>query len=140
MSSGSKDLLADTSGVSAVEFALVGIAVIPVLIGLVDIGRYGLTMHSLDHATNLAARYAIMHGQSSDAPFTDQQISNIVNEAVSAYTNKVPEVTVSFSPTEQNVAGNLVVIDATLPFSTVFPFLPVSTFNLESRASLTMQN
>lgn len=132
--------LKDDGGIATVEFSLVGVLIVVAIIAIMEIGRYALFMHSLNNAVYEAARFAIVHGQSSEAPFSEQDLIDIIEESLATITNVVPQIAISFSPDNVNKAGNLIIVNANLPYTLALPLLAVSDFYIDSSSALTMQN
>jgi len=69
------------TGQSLIEFTFVGIPLMFVLISIFEISRGMWVYHTLAHATKVAARYSIVHGQNCVAPATNTCAVTIGNIA-----------------------------------------------------------
>lgn len=56
-----RSLYRDRTGVAALEFALVASVFLFLFFGIIDVGRYGLTLHSLNTLASEAARSIIIN-------------------------------------------------------------------------------
>jgi Flp pilus assembly protein TadG len=62
----------DDSGVSAVEFSMVGTGFILLLFGVVEFGRLAWTMNAVDYAVDSALRYAVIHQDAAESEVLDE--------------------------------------------------------------------
>lgn len=132
-----RKLLRDRSGAAAIEFGMVAIPFFSVMLGIVDLGRYGITVHSLGtlaSATSRAVLIAcysptVVQGQSPGGctadPLTDAQKRSIAPFLFLGRSTPTVRVTSS---------NNALVVQASQPFT---PLLPVwgSRLNSPSRSA-----
>jgi hypothetical protein len=69
-----KRFLADCSGTSAAEFALVLPAALLILFGVIDVGNYAWTLNEYEKATQMGARYAVVTDVISPAIVTKSYV------------------------------------------------------------------
>ncbi|MBX6744410.1 MAG: pilus assembly protein [Acetobacteraceae bacterium] len=130
-------LLRDRSGATAIEFAIVAILFFFVMFGIVDLGRYAITVHSLGTLASATSRAvliacyspSVVQGQSptdcTADPLTDAQKRSIAPFLFLG--NSSPTVSLTS-------ANNTLVVQASQSFT---PLLPVwgSILNFPSRSA-----
>jgi Flp pilus assembly protein TadG len=128
---GIKKWVRDESGVSAVEFSMVGTGFILLLLGVIELGRLAWTMNAVDYAADSALRYAVIHQDS-----TESEVQDEMRDKLATFYVQNDQVTVSVAMTS---VSNLDFVEITgryryEPF--VLGFLPtsLSTYVMEFSA------
>jgi Flp pilus assembly protein TadG len=124
---------ADTSGVAAIEFALVIPIFMLVIYSFMELGRALFIHNSLGNAVFEAARYAIVHGSASDDPASTGDITDELEASASQLDPDLLDVDVSFTP--NNDPGSVVSIAATYQFHFMTGLIPVSSFDMVSETT-----
>jgi len=81
---GLKGLAKDESGTTAIEFGLVGVPFMMLCFGVITMGLYALTMHSLENGVERASRL-IRTGQAQSSHMTEQQFKQKICENAANY-------------------------------------------------------
>jgi Flp pilus assembly protein TadG len=106
---------ADKSGTTAVEFALVGPALVFLLCGIIECGKMLWTQNALQYAVEQAARYAVLLNPTN--PTTCGTTSQVQTYAAS----KVYGQNVSSSVFSLTTPSNSCCVSASLPYATGLP-------------------
>lgn len=113
-------LLRERRAVAAVEFAMTGGAVMVTMIAIIELGMVFLAQQSLDRGAQRAARYAVVHSQTSPAPATTQAVINQFYAATPVFSpqsGNAPQITVTYPA--GNVVGQTVVVTANFTWQPV---------------------
>ncbi|WP_342236293.1 TadE/TadG family type IV pilus assembly protein [Inquilinus sp. OTU3971] len=65
-------LLRNQTGAAAVEFAIIGMALIVLMLGLIEVGRGLYLRNALAQAVDVGARNALVHADMTDTALEDQ--------------------------------------------------------------------
>ena len=104
------------------EGALVFMAFMVMLFGIMDAGRMMLAWNSVSYAAREATRYAIVHGSSSGNSATTTDLTNIAkNSSVGLDPTKMT-VTATWSP--DHGPGSLVTVQVQYDFQSIAPYVP----------------
>lgn len=117
-------------GAAALEMALVLPFMLLLLFGIVDMGRFYWAQHTVVHATNEAARLAMLEG------VTDEEVSNVVAFHMRDWGDTYD------LDIDRNIPADIVTVTISMPFSfMVLPNLVTGAFftPLTIRHSVTMQ-
>ena len=116
-------LFHDRRGVTAVEFGFVGLIFFMLLLGAVDLGRYQFTAQSLREIAAIAARAALINGNTQASPMSDSALK----ASVTTPTNPTPFLNpalLTLTTTRTTNGGlNTVTVTVTYPFEFVAPVL-----------------
>lgn len=126
----------DSSGIAAVEFALVAPVLLMLVFGAIEIGRVLYEQQTLEEAARETARWATMHGSKSDSPATATTTMDKARQLAGNYAGLAG--TVTFSP--NNSPGSAVIIDLTRDHTFMVPFLPTGMFKIKAKATQTIQH
>jgi Flp pilus assembly protein TadG len=100
----------DKGGAAAVEFALVGLALVFLLFGVVECGRMLWTQNALQYAVEQAARYAVLNG------------SSVTTAQIQTYAaGKAYGLSLSSSVFSVTTPSNSSCVSASLPYATGLP-------------------
>lgn len=128
-------LAKDRSGSAAVEFAIIGPALLMMTIGVIDVGRLWHAQSTLRHSASEAARYASIRGADATNPASEDEVIDYVrNRAVGLQGNDVG-VTVTWAP--DNNSGSSVTIQLQYPLGLLLTgFLPIEPIALTAASTL----
>jgi Flp pilus assembly protein TadG len=127
---------ASQRGSSIVEFALVLPVFLFLIFGSVWLFLALFTYCNMLHASQVAVRYAIVHGAVAFGPCTNATLTNIVTPLVwGAPANSVSVVT-TWLP--DAVTGSTVTITVSVPYKTFIPFSSISSLPLSAVAQGTI--
>lgn len=119
-------VVADRSGVVALEFTVVGLLLFTFIFGIVEAGRAFWTRSSLQFAVEEAARWAMVNPSA-----TGGQITEKVGERFRGLNPANLTVTVS----EPDAACGCRLVIATIPFRAVVPLIPLGNPTLRGQAA-----
>jgi TadE-like protein len=157
-----------TRGQALVEFALVAPIFILLFMGIIEFGRFVLAYEALNNATREGARYAIVHGSSSNCPSgpmpgggtspsacADASGMAVQNQVLRyGFTLKLSTSSAGVIPpcptpgTNQvavcwqnldNARGHSVTVTANYTFSTIVP-LPIPPISMTGRSTLVINH
>jgi Flp pilus assembly protein TadG len=130
-------LLHDRSGVSAVQFAFVAPLLILMTLGIIDMGRLGLTISTLRNAAIETSRYASMHGADSPSPASETAIINFAKDRAVGIPKADLSVAVAWLP--DGKSGSEVKVQMTCPFTMFISALaPVPDIELSRSSAMTI--
>ena len=118
-------------GVVSVEFALIVLSFLLLTLGLVDVGRGIWAYNSLTYAVREGARYAIVHGDRSNAPATATSVEDFVKDRIP----NLSGVTVTTTWLPNNSQASTVEVRAQYTFA---PIIPVLEFTVPISAATRM--
>lgn len=111
------------AGASAVEFAIIGLVMITVSVGIIEIGRGLYLRNSIAHAADFAGRQVLMNPKGSD-----QELADIVRQA---FSGKSPELLVIGTGTEVVGGVDFRTISIEYPLNLLIPTLLPETITLQ---------
>lgn len=127
-------LLSDRAGATAIEFALIGPIFLLVLLAVFDIGRLVLVSATIEYAAQEGAGFASLHGSSSIAPATEEQISARVRGLIRGVDPDDVSVDVRWSP--DSSSGSTVAVQTGYEHRILMGLLPIPPLSLSGQASL----
>lgn len=133
-----RDLISNRDGSVAVEFAITFTVFLMLIFGIIELGRYTMSVQALAETVNEGARYAVVHGSKSSSPATASSLVSLVQNGSSLLTPSLVSATVTFSP--NNAPGSTVTIVATYPWSPVVSLLPLSSATITTTSVVTILN
>lgn len=104
-------------GSTMVEFALGFTVFLLLVLGMLDLGRGVWAWNTLVYATREGARYAIVHGASSDSPATASDIEEQVRSFAVGLDSSQLTITTTWQPT--NSPGDRVLVQSNYSFQLV---------------------
>ncbi len=122
----------DTTGASAVEFAIVVPILIALSFGAIDGGRAMLTFNSVERLARDGARYASVRGSESPGPTTRDKVTNYLKGRATGLDNSKLGVNITWTP--NNEPGGVVAVQVNYAFDSLF--LPIDTLNFDSTSTL----
>lgn len=130
-------LLQDERGVSAVQFAFIAPLLILMTLGVIDMGRLGLTTSAMRNAAIEAARYASMHGADSPTPASETTIAAFARDRAVGVPSADLAVAVTWLP--DNKSGSQVKVRLTYPFTMfVSNLAPLPSIELARSSAMTV--
>ena len=122
----------DSEGATAAEFGLLLPVCFVVLFGLMDLGRLGFVMASLDHAAQEGAQFASRRPADSD---TTPIVAHVRSRLHVANPGEV-DVRVAWSPA--GATDRLVTVSADCRFTFALGLVPVPDIRLRTSSSMTV--
>jgi hypothetical protein len=144
-------------GQALVEFALVSLVFFPLLLGIIEAGRFILYYETLNSATREGARYAIVNGGSTigcpsgpptagstpcDVPGTNV-VSRVKSAAFNVLGNGVVVTPRWLKPdgtAGDNGRGMTIDVSATFTYRTLVPLLPIPPITVSAESTLVINN
>ena len=117
-------------GSVAVEFAVGAICLYTAVLGIIELGRFGFVQQSLERAVRLAGREAIVRSVDSPSPIDASGVESLVRSHALSGNGAALQVTATYP--SGNQTGEVVIINASYPFTSIFFILPSSTINIEA--------
>ena len=105
----------DDSGSSMLQFAFVAPVLILLTLGIIDMGRLGLTASAMRNGAIDAARFASMRGAASPAPATESDIAAVARDNAAGVPASDLTVAVIWSPDNSSGSEVKVRLSYTLP-------------------------
>ena len=136
-------------GSSLLEFALIAVAFILLLLGVVEMGRMVLVYTTVANAARAGARYAIVHGgdrtgtgaDGPSGPGNVTQVQTVVKNFASAGLLTTSNLNISVTyPNGANTAGSPVSVTVTYPYDPLVTFfnpLLSNTLGITSQGIIT---
>jgi Flp pilus assembly pilin Flp len=112
-------------GAAAVEFAIIGMALIVITVGTVELGRAFYAYNKLSHAADVAARRVL-----TNANIDNTILASGVFTSFSQSEQLVLRVQVS-APAAPESGVNYTILTVTLPFKPLLPSLMTDTIDLQ---------
>jgi len=129
--------LRNRDGSAAVQFAFVAPVLILMMLGIVDMGRLGLTISTMRNAAIEAARFASMHGAASSTPATVATITDFAKDRAVGVPSADIAVAVSWLP--DNKSGSQVKVQLSYDFEMFISWLtPLPTIQLAKSSAMTI--
>lgn len=129
------DLLSGREAVVSIEFAIVGFAFFLMLFGIFELGRMASIQSTLSYGTNVAVRYAAVHGAASSDPASAAKIAAKFTGAVAPILGgAAPTPTITYSPNDD--PGSTVTVAASTAWSPVAFASSFASVVLSARSSL----
>lgn len=129
------DLLSTREAVASIEFAIVGFAFFLMLFGIFELGRMASVQSTLSYGTNVAVRYAAVHGAASSDPATTASVAAKFAGAVAPILGgAAPTPSVTYSPNDD--PGSIVTVAASTPWSPIAFASSFASVVLSAEASL----
>jgi Flp pilus assembly protein TadG len=129
--------LRDTKGVAAIQFAFVAPVLILMLLGIIDMGRLGMTVSTMRNAAIEAARYASMRGAESPTPATVAAITDFAKDRAVGVPSADIAVAVTWFP--DNKSGSQVKVQLNYNFEMFVSWLtPLPTIQLAKSSAMTI--
>jgi Flp pilus assembly protein TadG len=122
-----------SDGAAAVEFVLLLPLFAAILIGGFDLGRYVFLQNELTGAVQEAGRFAMIRGNSSSNPATEDDVITFARERI--VFNDVDSVTITVTFRPDNSKGSTVEVRAQASFSALAGLLELSNLNLDATSS-----
>ena len=129
-------LRADRGGVTAIELALLSPAVFVLLFALLDFGRLGILMATLDYAAQEGAQYASLHGAASGAPVSDAQVTARARSKI--YGADPAEVAITVTWTPDRDPGSSVTVATAYEFGFLVNLFDLPTIRLGGASTMTV--
>lgn len=132
-------------GSALVEFAIVSLAMLTLIFGIVDFGRGLYTYHLVSNGARAGSRYAIVHGSActvSGCPATQANIQTYVRGLAPGIDTTQLTVTTSWATGSgcTDVAhqgpGCTVTVAVAYPFKFIVPLLPGFTMTMRSQSQM----
>ena len=134
-----RSLAAERRGVATIEFATVGLAFFLMLFGIFELGRMASAESALTYGTDVATRYAAVHGSASASPASATTVADQFTSAVSPVLGgAAPAPTVTFSP--DNNPGSTVTVSASYDWSPLSMGSSFPSVTLSAQSSLVIQH
>ena len=137
-------------GQALVEFALVGIALMLIIFGMIDVGRAVWNYNTLAQATREGTRYAIVHGADSSNPsgpesanFTPPSDDVMVRQTIEKFGAGLNpgRLTVESEWLDgDNQRGNSVKVTSSYDYQPMFNFFGALSFTLTSSSTMEITN
>ena len=99
-------LAADRRSVAAVEFALVGMILLMLIFGIIELGQVAAAQSALDRGVEAAARWAAVNSAGDTAAAVAQQFTAAVQPVLGGV-NPAPAVAVTFSGGAATIGGTV---------------------------------
>lgn len=129
------DLPAAREAVASIEFAIVGFAFFLMLFGIFELGRMASVQSTLSYGTNVAVRYAAVHGAASSDRATAADIAAKFTSAVRPILGSAaPTPSVTYSPNDD--PGSTVTVAASTAWSPIAFASSFASVVLSAEASL----
>lgn len=122
------------AGAAMLEGALVMLAFLLVIFGLMDFSRMVWSYTMISHGAREATRYAIVRGSSSGHTASVSQIQGIVTSRSPGLDPSATTADVTFTP-DQN-PGSMVKVVVTYNFYPIAPYIPVGPISLKSTSQM----
>jgi Flp pilus assembly protein TadG len=132
------NLIRESQGAAAVEFALVSILYITMLFGVLEVALYAADKQDLMSAVHSAGRYAIVHGSSSSSPASAATLEQMVGSKLVIINSGSITTNASFSP--NNSPGSTVTITASYTWKPVVPLLNLPSAKISATSVATILN
>lgn len=120
-------------GSSSVELALLIPFITALVVGSIDLGRGVWTKHSLEHVAGEAVRIAAVNGAQSNAPATQESLTQWVRGKLPQLNPEELTVVASWAP--NNRPGSDVSVSLIYNFDPLIPFMPIEAFALTANAT-----
>jgi Flp pilus assembly protein TadG len=121
-----------------VEFALVIPAFFILLFGFIQFSIIFFGYCNAKYASQVAVRYAIVHGSLSATPCTNIALTNIAKQYLWGAPSGAITVTSTWSP--DNNPGSTVTVRVSILYKTLIPFSSLSTIPVGASAQGTISN
>lgn len=129
--------LRDTRGSAAVQFAFVAPVLILMILGIVDMGRLGMTISTMRSAAIDAARFASLRGAESPTPATVATITDFAKDRAVGVPSADIAVAVTWLP--DNKSGSQVKVQLNYDFEMFVSWLtPLPTIQLAKSSAMTI--
>ena len=133
-------------GQALVEFALVGIALALLVLGLLDVGRAVWNYNTLAHATREGTRNAMVHGADSSDPwgpgsayFTPPNTDTKVRETVESFSSGMDtsQLTVEAEWLDgTNEAGTRIKVTSHYSYDPIFDVFGIASFTMSNSSTM----
>jgi Flp pilus assembly protein TadG len=123
-------------GSAVVEFALVLPLFFLLMFSCVQFSLFFFTYCNAIHASQVAVRYAIVHGAVAFGPCSDASLTNLVTPLVWGAPANSVAVTTTWYP--DAVTGSTVTVKVTVPFKTFIPFSSLTSLPINVSAQGTV--
>lgn len=134
-----RKLAAERRAVASIEFATVGFAFFLMLFGIFELGRMASAQSALAYGTDVATRYAAVHGSASSSPASTDAVAAEFTSAVSPVLGSAaPTPTVTFSP--NNNPGSTVTVSASYAWSPLTMGSSFPSVTLSAQSSLVIEH
>jgi Flp pilus assembly protein TadG len=123
----------DQRGQSMVEFALASVVFFTLIFGIIQFGRAVFQYNTVSSLAQEGARWASVHGSTSDAPGTAAQLQSYVEGRAPGFA-----VTVTSTPANPSAVppGTVVSVRVVSAFDPAVKLIPSATLSLESTAKM----
>jgi Flp pilus assembly protein TadG len=115
-----------------VEFALVLPLFLLLMFGCAQISLYFFVFCNAVHASQVAVRYAIVHGAVAFGPCSNATLTNIVTPLVWGVPASSIQVTTTWLP--DAITGSTVTVNVAVQYQTMIPFAPFHSLPLAASA------
>ena len=106
------------------------------MFGCAQISIYFFVFCNAMHASQLAVRYAIVHGAVAFGPCTNATLTSIVTPLVWGVPASSISVTTTWLP--DGITGSTVTVNVSIPYPTIIPFAPFNSLPLAASAQGTV--
>lgn len=142
-----RSIAGEEGGSSLVEFAVSGVVMFMMMIGVMNMSEAVYTYHYVSEAAREGSRYAIVRGSSVSSPATQATIQTYVQNlgypginpslmAVAASWKAYPSGTTCTPSSTCNNPGNLVTVKATYSYPLSIPYVGKRTLTMTSTSSM----
>ncbi len=124
----------NTRGSAILESTVVLVALVAILLGVMEWGRLTLANSFVAHAACEAARYASVHGATSEHPASAGDLTSLV--ATQAFVLDRSDLTVIPAWTPSSAPGSTVRVTVQYKFRPIVPWMPAGELMLQSSSEL----
>ena len=123
----------DQRGQSMVEFGLASVVFFSLIFGIIQFGRAVFQYNTVSSLAQEGARWASVHGSTSDSPGTAAQLQSYVEGRSPGFS-----VTVTATPANPSAVapGTVVSVRVVSSFNPAVNLIPSATLSLESTAKM----
>ena len=130
-----RNLARDTAGTAMLEFGFVAIALMSLLVGTMELGRFLWLEHLVENAAKQGARHATVRGEDSAIAATDDEIIAYVKGRVASIPADDLTVNITWDPDKKR--GSRVSISITTTISPMASgLLPFEAYTVDGEASV----
>lgn len=129
--------LRNRDGAAAVQFAFVLPVLVVMILGIIDMGRLGMTISTMRNAAIESARFASMHGAESPTPATEASITDFAKDRAVGVPSADVAVAVTWLP--DNKSGSQVKVQLSYDFEMFVSWLtPLPSIQLAKSSAMTI--
>lgn len=128
-----------TRGQGTVEFALALPIFLLLTFGVIELGWLVYSNHTLTNATREGARYAMVHGERSDTPATEESVEQVVQERSGALPGDITVTKLEFESPDRE-PGTEVTVETSYDYQPIVGVMVgVSPFSLSGESTVIVQ-